>query len=106
MSLTLRARCRRVDITDLPETSMTVYVCCQHRNCHDDGVLPLKLYAEVFAPAAPGRNGGVLPSPVGRAAVGRAGRTGRADAQGPGRARTAAADVPDRLPPRRRGVRV
>src|SRR5215470_4850 len=64
------------------------------------------MHVEVAAVAGSGRDGGVLPAAVGRAVVGRAGRTGRAAAEGAGRPGAAAADVPGGLPPRRRGLRV
>src|SRR6266567_5578375 len=64
------------------------------------------MYVEVSGGAEPGRYGGVLRAAVDRAAVPRAGRAGRAATEGARRSGPAAADVPDRLAPRRRGLRV
>src|ERR1039457_3756137 len=64
------------------------------------------MYVEVFAGAEPGRHCRLLPAAITRAAVPSAGRSGRTTAEGAGRAGAAAADVPDRLAPRRRGMRL
>src|SRR5690348_2228586 len=64
------------------------------------------MHVEVSIPAGPRRDRGLLPATGHRATVGGAGRTGRAAAQGARRPGTAAADVPGRLPSRRRGLRL
>src|SRR5260370_28068151 len=64
------------------------------------------MYVEVFGGAEPGGQRGVLPAAVPGAAVGGAGRAGRAAAEGAGRAGPAAADVAGGLASGRRGMRV